>query len=124
MLTLGSVARPLRRVFVRPDWDSALESLETVRYSLCSMSSWGEVAGFSCSLERLRAGEADLSLSSEIWGDNLGGLSGSEGSEGSDLSQSVLDTDRGVRILIGFSSTFRGILLISFKVILVGDLEL
>ena len=79
------------------------------------------VAGFSWSLERLRAGEADLSLSSEIWGDSLGGLSDSEGS---DLSQSALDTDRGVRILMGFSRTFIGILLISFKVILVGDFEL
>ena len=85
------------------------------------MSSWGEVAGFSCSLERLRAGEEDLSLSSDIWGDSLGGLSGSEGSE---LSQLGLDMERGVRMLIGFSSTFVGILLISFKVILVGDLEL
>ena len=77
--------------------------MDTVRYSLCSISSWEEVAGFSCSLERLRAGEADLSLSREIWGDSLGGLSDSEGS---DLSQSTLDTDKGVRILIGFSRTF------------------
>ena len=117
--TLGSEARPLLRGLERTD--SALDSLETVRYSLCSVSSWGEVAGFSCSLERLRAGEEDLSRSRQIWGDNLGGLSGRGGSE---LSQLGLDTDRGVRILMGLSSTLVGILLISFNVILVGDLEL
>ena len=100
------MARPLLR-----------DTLDTVRY--CSMSSLGEVAGFSWSLDRLRAGEDDLSLSSDIWGDSLGGWS--ERSEWSELSS---DTDSGVRILIGFSRILVGILFISFNVILVGDLEL
>ena len=92
--------------------------METVKY--CSIVSFGDVAGFNWSRDRLRLGDGarNSDLLRETWGDSFGGLSDIK----SFVSFSILDT--GVMILIGWTSTFEGILFISFKVIFVGDFEL
>ena len=82
--------------------------LETVRY--CSIFNFGEVAGFNCNLERLKLGEGALAMedTTEICGDNLGGLSDS-------LFLDSLLMETGVIMLIGWLSTLEGIRFISYK---------
>ena len=102
-------------------WDTAAGSaVVTVRY--CSSSSFGEVAGFSCSRDLARPGEEARTAGAEAearetWGSSLGGLSSTSG------PGPLVPGTQGLRTLMGGPSTLAGILFISFSVILVGDLE-